>query len=276
MYWRVQLCVLEGGYFLQPPSITASKHHFLSSLLHKLIFSGEAVLSITAREGLLHGLELSHWVTLRFQLGQQFIESPHSMWNSCGWTRAWEGQVLPEEKLLGAVHFISKNFKYSAAVGTCKISKAPDLSFRLFLTATEDESAFLCISPCWADINSRWGWEGRWWWERATPGDLDQWVAAWSCGGDDPLQSVSWVQLNYFLTARAFPHLQESSLGCCFNKQCSLRDDLLTAWAFPHLQESSFGCCFNKPQKRIINITFRFSIYSPGRRRRTDIKWWTL
>lgn len=86
-------------------------------------------------------------------------------------------------------------------------------------------------------------------------------VGTWSCGGDGHLQSVSWLQLNHSLTARAFPHLQESSHGCCFTKQCSLRDNLLTAWAFPHLQESLFGCCFNKPQKRIINITSKIFPY---------------
>lgn len=242
-------------------STTASKHHFLSSPLHKLIFSGEAV-PVHHSEGRTPpwcGVESLGHTKVSAGSAVHRVSSLHV--KHCGWTRAWEGQVLPEEKLLGAVHFISKNFKYSAAVGTCKIFKAPDLGFRLFLAATEDESAFVCISSCWADINSRWGWEGRWWWERATPGDLDQWEAAWSCGGDDPLQNVSWVQLNYLLTACAFPHLQESSLGCCFNKQCSLRDDLLTAWAFPHRQESSFGCCFNKSQKRIINITSKISPY---------------
>lgn len=161
----------------QPVSITS-----LAPYCPSLSFLERQSLSITAREGLLHGVELSRWVSLRFQLGQQFIESPHSTWNSCGWTRAWEGQVLPEEKLLGAVRFISKNFNHSAAVGTCKISKAPDLVFRLFLTATEDGSAFACISSCWADTNSRWGWEGRWWWDRATPGGRDQWLAPGAVG----------------------------------------------------------------------------------------------
>ena len=63
-----------GDHRPQPVSIT-----FLAPHCTSLSFPERQSLSITAREGLLHGVELSHWVTLRFQLGQQFIESPHSM-----------------------------------------------------------------------------------------------------------------------------------------------------------------------------------------------------
>lgn len=47
------------------------------------------------------------------------------VYNSCSCTSEWDGQVLPEEKLLGAVDFISKNLKYSAAAGACKTLSNP-------------------------------------------------------------------------------------------------------------------------------------------------------
>lgn len=76
---RVQLCVLEGGYFLphfwehrpQPVSITS-----LAPYCPSIFPRRRSCPSQQGKDSSRCGI--SRWVSLRFQLGQQFTESPHS------------------------------------------------------------------------------------------------------------------------------------------------------------------------------------------------------